>query len=299
MQFSVVIPTYNRASYLIKTVQSVLAQDYTDFELIIVDDGSTDDTEQTVFKLYDSNPKVRYFKTINRERGAARNFGFEQAKGDYVCFLDSDDLLLPNHLNVLSKAINKNPTVNFWVTKYRLKGQKGKVIQSGILALQEGFKDYRLLLKGNYFAALVCVKRENDQLIKFIEDRQYSSMEDWIFNLQNAMINPFYLIDKLTVEMTDHPGRSMADNKLVIEKRLLAMNYLLENLALTQQEQKVLKTYSYIFCTIHSILEHSRKPALRYLGKAFRQSPFKGLYLFLLLKIIIGQKLIKAIHGNA
>ena len=86
---SVVVPTYNRASRLGETLRSVVNQTYQDFELIVVDDGSTDDTS----KMIQSFPDVRYvFIKENRGVSRARNEGLAYAKGRYICFLDSDDL---------------------------------------------------------------------------------------------------------------------------------------------------------------------------------------------------------------
>jgi len=282
-----------------RTVNSVLSQNFKDFEIIIVDDGSTDNTEQLTARLFSNYGRIRYFKTNNRERGAARNYGLLKARGKYVCFLDSDDVLLYNHLAAINQVIIANPQINFLVTKYRIKDETGHIIHNQISSLREGLQDYRILLKGNMYAALLCVKKSNPGLIKFIEDRKFSSMEDWIFNFQNAMNDSFYLIDKCTVEMLDHPGRSMANNEMVINKRLLATNYLLEHLSLPKHEEQILKTYSFLFCTIHSILDNKRMQALYYLRKAIWQKPFKAIYLLLIVKIFVGQSLINKLRGRA
>ena len=78
MKFSVIIPTYNRSQFILKTIQSVLEQTYKDFEVIVIDDGSTDDTEEVVKSI--SNPQLSYYKKVNAERGAARNLGHLRQK---------------------------------------------------------------------------------------------------------------------------------------------------------------------------------------------------------------------------
>ena len=94
---SVIIPTYNRADLLPRAVQSVFAQSLADFELIIVDDASTDNTEAIVAGF--SDPRVRYFKhSTNRYAAGARNTGLEEAVGEFIAFLDSDDKWLPHKL---------------------------------------------------------------------------------------------------------------------------------------------------------------------------------------------------------
>lgn len=94
---SVIIPTYNRESVLLRAIDSVLAQSYQYYELIVVDDGSTDETEQLLKPLV-SSEKIKYFKHQNRGVSAARNFGVKQAKGELISFLDSDDEWLPHKL---------------------------------------------------------------------------------------------------------------------------------------------------------------------------------------------------------
>ena len=106
MRFSIIIPTDNRAAFLPKAIESVLAQTYADWELIIVDDGSTDNTREVVSQYKDE--RVTYIYQENAERSAARNNGIVHAKGEYVCFLDSDDYYLENFLNDLNSEIEKN-----------------------------------------------------------------------------------------------------------------------------------------------------------------------------------------------
>src|ERR1051325_3991500 len=83
--FSVIIPTYNRADFIRKPIDSVLAQKFSSWELIIVDDGSTDNTGQVVKSFTDS--RIHYVYQSNQERSAARNTGIKNSKGQYICFL--------------------------------------------------------------------------------------------------------------------------------------------------------------------------------------------------------------------
>lgn len=105
--FSVILPTYNREKLLRKAIDSVLKQTFTNFELIIINDGSTDNTENIVFDYTDK--RIAYIKNdTNLERCLSRNKGIKQAKGKYICFLDSDDYHLHNHLEKLHSFIKKN-----------------------------------------------------------------------------------------------------------------------------------------------------------------------------------------------
>jgi glycosyltransferase involved in cell wall biosynthesis len=106
---SVLIPTYNRQHYLVEAIHSVETQRYGDWELVVVDDGSTDNTRDTLARLSTS---LTYIHQSNRGVAAARNHAFRTSSGEYVLFLDSDDTLLPNSLNVLAAALQANPHVD-------------------------------------------------------------------------------------------------------------------------------------------------------------------------------------------
>src|SRR4051812_11846739 len=95
--FTIVIPVYNREDILHKTIESIIAQTFSDYEVIIVDDGSTDKSYE-VAKRYESGI-IKIFTKENGERGAARNFGANKAGGRYVNFFDSDDLMRADHLS--------------------------------------------------------------------------------------------------------------------------------------------------------------------------------------------------------
>ena len=103
---SVVIATYNRADYLSQTIESVLAQTFKDFELIVVDDGSTDDT-RAILESY--GDRLRVFYQPNRGPSAARNLGVRQARGAWIAIQDSDDLSKDNHLEVLFGHVARHP----------------------------------------------------------------------------------------------------------------------------------------------------------------------------------------------
>lgn len=112
---SVIIPTFNRASVLLRAVESVLNQSYSHIELIIVDDGSTDETE-LLLAPYIVNHRVRYHKCINSGVAAARNKGAALANGDWIAFLDSDDEWLEDKLSEQMDFLKKHPHINIVYT---------------------------------------------------------------------------------------------------------------------------------------------------------------------------------------
>lgn len=117
---SVIIPTYNRADYVRESIESVLAQTYTDYEIIIVDDGSMDDTRE-VLKPWIDDGTIRYVYQENQGESAARNNGIRMAQGRYISFLDSDDLFLPTKFEKQVAYLDSHPEEAFvqsWYAKF-------------------------------------------------------------------------------------------------------------------------------------------------------------------------------------
>lgn len=126
-KFSVIIPTYNRLSLLREAVDSVFAQQFTDYDLIVVDDGSSDGTREWLASLGD---RVRVFTQPNEGPGRARNLGARQANGEFLAFLDSDDLWFPWTLQTYARCIHENPGCNWLAGRPTYFDCKGKLPQS-------------------------------------------------------------------------------------------------------------------------------------------------------------------------
>jgi len=115
-RFSIIIPLYNKEKHILDTLNSVLNQSFTDYEIIIVNDGSTDTSLEKITSLnYD---KLIIFDRENQGVSQTRNFAMRQAKGDYFAFLDADDLWHENHLHDLYNLINKHPDCGLYATNY-------------------------------------------------------------------------------------------------------------------------------------------------------------------------------------
>ncbi|HOQ05879.1 MAG TPA: glycosyltransferase family A protein [Anaerohalosphaeraceae bacterium] len=104
---SVIIPTYNRKVLVQEAVESVCRQTFRDFEILVIDDGSTDGTAQEIVAIKDN--RIRYFRKENGGVSSARNLGLREAKGAYIAFLDSDDLYVPDYLETMVSSLEKAP----------------------------------------------------------------------------------------------------------------------------------------------------------------------------------------------
>ncbi|MFN2126434.1 MAG: glycosyltransferase family 2 protein [Anaerolineales bacterium] len=174
---SVIIPTYNHADYLGFAVQSVLDQTFSDFEIIVVDDGSTDHTG-TVLGNFD-DPRLTVIRQSNAGLLAARNRGVSESSGPFVTFLDADDLFLPQKLAVLHLHLQNNPQTGFAAGLVRYVNQSGE-----ILSVEEsppGSLDVKsLLFKNPVHVSAIMVRREWLDLVGgFKNERIYDACGDW------------------------------------------------------------------------------------------------------------------------
>lgn len=117
--FSVVIPLYNKVNHIENTLKSILAQTYTDYEIVIINDGSTDKSEAIIFKFNDD--RIRIYNQKKQGVSIARNFGIEKAKGKLIAFLDADDYWFPNHLEELANLYHAFPNCGIYCSRYKIK----------------------------------------------------------------------------------------------------------------------------------------------------------------------------------
>jgi len=293
--FSVIIPVYNRAHLLTETINSVLAQNYSHFEVIIVDDGSKDNIKKIIEKFFSHEERIKYFYKENEERGAARNFGLKKASGDFAVFFDSDDWMLPGYLETLNKVIVQHPSVNLLSAKYNYHNN-GRIEHHPVLkSLPEGWYDRSLFLQGNMLACNFCIRVKDFLFSYFPPQRELASMEDWLFLLSNLEKNRIFIKDSIGVTMRQHDERSMSNNQQVIEARWKATDWILNNLSLSAQEKKKLIAWSHYFCGIHQYLDYKRAASLKEAFAAIRTDGFQKKFILLLVKSIAGRKLIKAL----
>lgn len=150
--FSVIVPAYNRAFTIERAINSCLRQTFQDFEVVVVDDGSSDDTESAVSRCTD--PRVVYLRQENRGASAARNRGAEAATGEYVAFLDSDDEFLPEKLAAFHAAITSSDEAaaraTLWYSPlYFARGQNNRLVKpERAIAASESVGDYLFAYDG-------------------------------------------------------------------------------------------------------------------------------------------------------
>lgn len=125
---SVVVPTYNRAHLIGRTIESALGQSYDPIEIVIIDDGSTDDTAEVIAARWGNDARVRYFKKENGGPAGARNAGFARSRGEYVALLDSDDTWEPWKLSLQIRCMEQNPELGMTWTDMAMIDETGQVV---------------------------------------------------------------------------------------------------------------------------------------------------------------------------
>ncbi len=227
--FSIIIPTYNRATLLGKAITSVLQQTFIDFELIIVDDGSTDDTKNYIATYTDK--RIKYIYQQNGERGKARNNGVKQAIGNYVFFLDSDDIIYPDHLEHAFEQINHFNSPAFFHSRYEevIDTKKKQVPQLNPKNIKA-----KIALQ-NVFACQFFLKREVALDFPFSENRNLKIGEDWEVILKVAQRFDLTISNKVTSAIVHHGERSMeiASAKTVLASRDILINNLKQDQAIS------------------------------------------------------------------
>ena len=206
--FTTIIPSYNRAEILPLTIQSLLKQTYNNWELIIVDDGSTDNTKEVVKNFYD--PRIKYIYQENSERSVARNNGIRNAMGRWICFLDSDDTFKEDHLITLFENIENDKKHNRNIEFYFTSQETHYTLDNTKEIINTNF-DYN---KANYFFASesivpgrVCIRKNVLDKLNFDENIVIVEDSDLWFRI--SCFHKIKFIDKATFVYNIHDDNSI------------------------------------------------------------------------------------------
>lgn len=198
MTVSVVIPTKNMANYLKFAIDSVLSQTYADWDLHIVDNGSTDSTAELVTK-YSSDRRIHYWpQPTDTERAAGRNRGITESSGEYVAFLDADDLWKPDKLEKQIASLQPDSNAALCYTYARCIDPEGNLLDSDPQLTATSGDVLRQLVRGNFIpvSSVVVRRRALDTVGTFDTDRRLIGSEDWDLWLRIASRYPVRLVSE-------------------------------------------------------------------------------------------------------
>jgi len=198
---SVVIPSYNRAELIANTLRSVLAQDFSDFEILVVDDGSKDATREAVEAVGDQ--RIRYIAQANAGANAARNNGIRQARGQYIAMLDADDTFLPTHLSESLSAAREHPGCVIYgrIIVDRGNGQTFHKPPRSV-DLGEPISEYLMCAQGFVQTSTLFLDAKVAQSVGYLEGLANGQDIDFAIRLEAAGYS-FYMLEKPSVIWRD------------------------------------------------------------------------------------------------
>jgi glycosyltransferase involved in cell wall biosynthesis len=213
MKFSIVIPTYNRADIISKSIDSICRQTYKNWEIIVVDNASTDNTKE-VMTPYLAKNNIRYIvNDSNYERSYSRNRGMMMATGDFVSLLDSDDVLYPDCLQKAASFIAANPNTVFFHCLYEILDQDYQPKRRR--RFPSVTNPYKAIAKGNFISNIgVFYRKDLIKEVRFDEDPILIGTEDYDFVL-NMILHTGKLdrINEYCCGIYDHPERSVYEEE--------------------------------------------------------------------------------------
>lgn len=197
VKVSIIIPTYNSAKTIESTIASIQQQSFTDWELIIIDDGSPDNTVDVIKNI--DEPRIKLFVYENGGVGTARNRGIAQAQGEFIAFLDADNLWTQDKLALQVEALNNHPQAKVAYSWTSFIDEKGKLLFSGAaLSYQGNIYEYLLLTNFLLSGSNILVHRDVLPVVEgFKPDMPYAA--DWDFYLRLARNFDFVVVPKYQI----------------------------------------------------------------------------------------------------
>ncbi len=275
--FSIIVPTYNRASLLLKGLDSILNQELLDYEVLVIDDGSVDETRSLMSQIISENPRVKYFYKKNEERSIARNFGISKARGKYVTFLDSDDILYSNHLTVAFDLLKRKQFPEVGHLGYKLIDESGNTIST-----RNNFNhsSREQLIRENIFHGnAIFIRKDIATEVHFIPSASATIAEDWYLWLRLAARYPIFFDNTITAAVVQHDARSLMQidpDKLIASTEIIIHYLKKDKPFLSRYRNKVSYHFAnhYTFLTLTLALTKKRRAeTLRYLSKAISYDP--------------------------
>ena len=270
MLFTIITPTYNRAHMIERTINSVLQQSFTDWEYIIIDDGSTDNTEEIIQK-YLEDKRFRYIKKENSGAAHSRNIAVSLAKGEFITFIDSDDDALPNWLEVVSGIIK--PDTGIACTAAIRKLANGTEILEDLYEMNVFGKIEKVRFTcGSFFIRRSVFTGINGYDLSMPTGLQSELGYRAVKFLQTVNLKivstPEYL-----VQIYVHNGPRLRKNFNFLSKTCLV--FINKNLDYFKEWNRSELSNNYTVIAFYNYKDKNRKAAIYYLAKGIRYRPFR------------------------
>jgi len=282
---SVILPTYNRAYIIEKSIQSVLNQTYQDFEIIVIDDGSIDNTEEIIKELQEKDNRIRYLRlNINKGASHARNEGIKIAQGEYITFQDSDAEWMPEKLEKQIKAIENNLKI-IYTGLWRIEGGNKYYIPDKYISQKEGYI-YKKLLKGGFVDTVsLMVNKECFKKVG-VFDENLPLHQDWDLAIRLSKYYEFKLIDEpLFISQCYKDSISLNQDAKMKAIELIYLKYHNE----INRDIKLRKSWSFLFNNVAKLYlkKNNNNKARQLYWRAIKLYPFwRGNYIDIINKLL-------------
>ena len=194
---SIVIPTYNRAKVLTTTLESIRAQKAADWECIVTDDHSTDNTREVIQQYIEQDKRFVYVAN-ERKKGAqgARNTGIMAAKGEWICLFDSDDIMYSDYIETMQQAIAEKVEADVIACYANIRNITTGELNGRIDGIVDGYLHQRLLQKKSYVAYDICVIKKQKVMGIGLLDEQCPAMQEWDTHIRLSKVCRYAVVDK-------------------------------------------------------------------------------------------------------
>lgn len=291
---SIVIATYNRASIIGETLDTLIEQTYKNWECIVVDDGSTDETAVVLNEFIKKDVRIKYFsRPSNLPKGpnSSRNFGIYQSSGDYIMSLDSDDFLLADHLEKKIKVFNEDKSIDGVLSKTIMVNDDRKEINRELRTkLTDNLLEDFITLKVSWYMHDILWKKE------FLQDKKLydENLLKWLdrdFHIRRLIERPkIYLLDEYLAEYRIHVNsNSLNSNYKVLETRHKAVEGILDMLKKENLLTNKMKLFFFKF-QVSNLVVLYRSPQVFNLYKSIIKKTYYCSFTYLkwVIKLILG-----------
>lgn len=230
---SVIIPSYNSAQYIGEAIESVFAQTYRDFEIIVVDDGSIDDTKEVLSPYIN---RIVYLFQVNGGVAKARNAGIRNAQGEYIAFLDADDVWFSEKLELQMKHLDSYPDAVLVYSDYSAFDNNGKALRKRKKEKYAGNIFYQLIKENFIPTSTVVMKKEYFNKIGSF-DESIEIAEDWDLWLRIARRYSICYFDKPLMKYKIHNDNMTNNIYKMLKNELLVLDKLFSGRVLSNKEQ--------------------------------------------------------------
>lgn len=260
--FSLIVPVYNRENLVGETIESVLAQDFEDFELLLVDDGSSDASLQALHDWSTQDARIRVIALPENEgRCAARNKGLEAASAPWICYLDSDDVYYSDHLSTMHALILTHPEQHAFATDLDVneikKAYHDKRLNKDLITL-----DLHDFIHANPLIANQ-LTHKRDLPISWSRNRITLS-EDWLFLRELTLHSSILKKAKSTSNLREHEGRSMNTSSAedFVKYNQMSAEEFLQNPNVPSTVRKRIEVYTVLLCANVYLSDRKKRLAL-------------------------------------